>query len=66
MDGPEDRWTDVAIKYLNLKDLNSDATTAVDVDEQAWRGGMWSGRGSNPRPSHCERDALPAELPPHR
>jgi hypothetical protein len=24
----------------------------------------WSGRGSNPRPSHCERDALPAELPP--
>src|SRR5204863_45721 len=27
--------------------------------------GKWSGRGSNPRPSHCERDALPAELPPH-
>ena len=27
---------------------------------------MWSGRGSNPRPSHCERDALPTELPPHR
>lgn len=25
----------------------------------------WSGWGSNPRPSHCERDALPAELPPH-
>ena len=25
----------------------------------------WSGRGSNPRPSRCERDALPAELPPH-
>ena len=25
----------------------------------------WSGRGSNPRPSHCERDALPTELPPH-
>ena len=24
----------------------------------------WSGWGSNPRPSHCERDALPAELPP--
>jgi hypothetical protein len=24
----------------------------------------WSGRGSNPRPSHCERDALPTELPP--
>src|SRR5579862_1800164 len=24
----------------------------------------WSGRESNPRPSHCERDALPTELPP--
>src|SRR6185503_14965291 len=29
------------------------------------KGNWWSGRGSNPRPSHCERDALPAELPPH-
>src|SRR5688572_32358999 len=28
-------------------------------------GGIWwSGGGSNSRPSHCERDALPAELPP--
>src|SRR5262245_20152664 len=26
----------------------------------------WSGRGSNPRPPHCERGALPAELPPRR
>src|SRR5258706_1294899 len=26
----------------------------------------WSGGGSNSRPSHCERDALPAELPPQR
>src|SRR5258706_14655485 len=25
----------------------------------------WRRRGSNPRPSHCERDALPAELRPH-
>ena len=24
----------------------------------------WSGGDSNSRPSHCERDALPAELPP--
>ncbi len=24
----------------------------------------WSGRDSNPRPPRCERDALPAELPP--
>src|SRR5688572_22908207 len=24
----------------------------------------WSGRESNPRPLHCERSALPTELPP--
>src|SRR5690606_8992517 len=29
---------------------------------QSW----WSGGGSNSRPSHCERDALPAELPPQQ
>src|SRR5664280_765712 len=29
---------------------------------RAW---WWRGGGSNSRPSHCERDALPAELPPH-
>ena len=28
--------------------------------------GWWRGGGSNSRPSHCERDALPAELPPQR
>ena len=27
--------------------------------------GRLRGGGSNSRPSHCERDALPAELPPH-
>ena len=32
---------------------------------QALRISWWSGGGSNSRPSHCERDALPAELPPH-
>ena len=25
----------------------------------------WSGRELNPRPLHCERSALPTELPPH-
>jgi hypothetical protein len=25
----------------------------------------WSRQGSNLRPSHCERDALPTELRPH-
>ena len=26
----------------------------------------WSRGGSNPRPSHCERDALPSELRPQQ
>ena len=28
--------------------------------------GWWRRRGSNPRPSHCERDALPTELLPRK
>src|SRR5271154_5071803 len=35
----------------------------MDVRPRGW----WRRRGSNPRPSHCERDALPTELlPPKR
>src|ERR1039457_5677665 len=30
-----------------------------------WTVKWWSGGGSNSRPPHCERGALPAELPPH-
>jgi hypothetical protein len=30
-----------------------------------WTVCWWSGGGSNSRPPHCERGALPAELPPH-
>src|SRR5213082_3133877 len=37
----------------------------MEVFGRLWMTKWWSGRGSNPRPSHCERDALPAELPPH-
>lgn len=33
--------------------------------EQGLGNVWWRGGGSNSRPSHCERDALPAELPPH-
>src|SRR5208283_2714650 len=29
-----------------------------------WMTGWWRRGGSNSRPSHCERDALPAELRP--
>ena len=34
-------------------------------NESGRRNEWWRRRGSNPRPSHCERDALPAELRPH-
>ena len=30
-----------------------------------WNGGWWRRGGSNSRPRHCERRALPAELRPH-
>jgi hypothetical protein len=38
-----------------------DTGEMANASELAW----WRGGGSNSRPSHCERDALPAELPPH-
>ena len=38
-----------------------DAGEMANASESKW----WRGGGSNSRPSHCERDALPAELPPH-
>ena len=44
------------IKPLILKELPKN---------QGLRCRWWRGGGSNSRPSHCERDALPAELPPH-
>lgn len=41
-------------------------TTSPDVVPCFFRNSWWSGGGSNSRPSHCERDALPAELPPQQ
>ena len=38
--------------------------TAATVDSPGVY--QWSGRESNPRPLHCERSALPTELPPQR
>src|SRR5690606_29899160 len=40
--------------------------TSLVLFRPLWKGWWWSGGGSNSRPSHCERDALPAELPPPR
>jgi hypothetical protein len=36
----------------------------VDISRCLSSGYEWSGRGSNPQPQHCERCALPIELPP--
>ena len=52
-------------KGLFFKHFQGTRDTPVDADGRPWRGKWWSGRGSNPRPLHCERSALPAELPPH-
>ena len=38
---------------------------AIQRVRRDFEGGQWSGRGSNPQPPHCERGALPIELPPH-
>ncbi len=37
--------------------------TPINIGQNVSRK-WWSGWESNPRPSHCERDALPTELPP--
>ena len=41
--------------------LSVQRTNDVSLQSSVW----WSRQGSNLRPSHCERDALPTELRPH-
>ena len=41
------------------------AATGLQMSAPGGRYTWWSRRGSNPRPPHCERGALPAELLPH-
>src|SRR4051794_6154017 len=44
--------------FLSEPDARGDALGGILTE--------WSGRGSNPQPQHCERCALPIELPPRR
>lgn len=50
----------------NLRPNAKQRTTSRDVVRCFYWNCWWSGGGSNSRPSHCERDALPAELPPQQ
>ena len=40
-------------------------TKRAGMKPALWNGGWWRRGGSNSRPRHCERRALPAELRPH-
>ena len=56
--------------YAQLNDVRIETTPTEDSVPgsywtSSWEGDWWSGRESNPRPLHCERSALPTELPPH-
>lgn len=66
------RWeADVRIRVLDLDHFvgplryRGALETKKALHDKALREKWWRGGGSNSRPSHCERDALPAELPPH-
>src|SRR5438067_3861836 len=48
------------LNFSTVRSQNKKPTRRIVGFEEWWRR-----RGSNPRPSHCERDALPAELRPH-
>ena len=49
------------INILTMRFRQVLATVGLD-----WMDVWWSRGGSNSRPSHCERDALPAELRPRK
>ena len=47
-------------RIVEVAPMNRGTTNGFDECLQ------WSGGGSNSRPLHCERSALPAELPPQK
>ena len=62
-------WLATILPHLLWQNLPYNAkqgTTSLNVVPCFHWEFWWSGGGSNSRPSHCERDALPAELPPQR
>jgi hypothetical protein len=57
-----DSWEDSATIAKRKNDRNA---LLRETREETVLGRWWSRQGSNLRPSHCERDALPTELRPH-
>ena len=62
----------MAVKRRNFSPAFKAKVALAEIREEAklkaghhWMLKWWSGGESNSRPSHCERDALPTELPPH-
>src|SRR5713226_8763580 len=45
--------------------LHREKKRPSDFTRRPWMFIWWTARGSNPRPPHCERGALPAELAAH-
>lgn len=61
-------FCDHTIREDNLfivPDASADLWPFGALPARRFRKNWWSRGGSNSRPSHCERDALPAELRPH-
>jgi hypothetical protein len=50
--------------WLSWKTRHFRRSTGARNDRFGGDNNEWSGRESNPRPLHCERSALPTELPP--
>ncbi len=62
---PENVRATVAVSESASRSGHVDAARKAKQRHQGRCWNWWSRRGSNPRPPHCERGALPAELLPH-
>ncbi len=60
------RTCDLALRRHSLYPLSYRGRKTRPEGGQPASLGWWRRRGSNPRPSHCERDALPTELLPRK
>ena len=65
--GRETRTKSASCAATGMTRRASTAADHVNADDSAVtrKPDWWSRGGSNSRPSHCERDALPSELRPH-
>src|ERR1700726_704585 len=60
------RTGDLALRRHSLYPLSYRGREPTAGFIESGPGFWWRRRGSNPRPSHCERDALPTELLPRK